>query len=148
MGNDVDSVLTLIWKQFGSPWLFAALVAAWVLRETGLIGVIFGVREKREERFSEERAEFINALTKELMETRLRHATDIQDLERRLEDAHRRADEERTNAARWRHLLGNMGQYIMRIRFLLEKAGVDPPRFDWSRFTEEGGDPEEFRGLW
>lgn len=143
----MDNLLSLIWQQFGSFWLAIALGIGWLLHATGLLGHLIGARVASSEQWVTQRQAFITNMMEELGDARARHAADLADLERRLAEAHERADEERTNARRWRHLIGNLGMFIAVQRRILERNGLEGPRFDWSRFQAEGGDPSEFEGM-
>ncbi len=150
----MDSLLPLIGQQLGSPWLAIVLALGWLLHGSGLIGHIMGARQHRD--LVEERAEmreavdwraFTKVLTDELRDVRARHAVDVADYEQRLRVVGERVDDARRDALRWRHLVGNIGSHLAIQRRAMERAGIEVPRFDWSRFIDEGGDPAEFRAI-
>jgi len=136
-----------------------------MLQASGIVGHLLSGRQRRDDRESAERiaeedradteaarlvtdrAAFTDALLAELAAVRQRHAADIAEYERRLDEAQKRADDARTDARRWRHLLGSFGIYIMVLRRLLATNGIVAPRFDWSTFEAEGGDRSEFEGI-
>lgn len=143
----MDSPVGLIWQQFGSPWLAIALGLGWFIHSTGLIGHLVGAKEKKLEVEATARQGFVQTLMAELSAGQERHRRDMQDMRERLEQERAIAQAERTNAARWRHLVGNMAMHIQHLRRLSEAQGIVPPRFDWSSFVEEGGNPDEFGNL-
>ncbi len=150
----MDTLFPLIWEQFGSPWLAVVLALGWLLHGTGLVGHIFGasqhrerVAERAEERETVDWRAFTKVLTDELRDVRTRHAADIAEYEQRIRGVGARADDARKDALRWRHLVGSMGSHLVIQRRALQRAGIEAPRFDWSRFIDEGGDPEEFQQI-
>lgn len=143
----MDQVLPLIWVQYGGFWLLVAVAAAYIIARSGMIGHLFLTREGVAQRLATDRQHFTETLIRELADVRERHRRDMEEIEGRLTEAHRRADDERINAQRWRHLIGSLGVFIMAQRHLLEKHGIEAPRFDWSSFVEGGGDPRAL-GEW
>ncbi len=161
----MDKIIALISEQV-SPWLLLPVLAfAWVLQATGIVGHLLGAKGVREDREAAERiaaadresrdhtAEmgrlitFNATLQAELTDIRRRHALDIADWDRRLRDMHAEAEDARRDAKRWRHLIGSIGSHLMVQRRLLERNRIEAPRFDWTAFVSEGGDPSEFEGF-
>lgn len=148
---DIFTALAQQWP----PWLAALLLGSgWLLHGTGIVGHLFGARQLRlqaaiheaEQETVDWRA-FTAVLTTELDEVRVRHRNDIADFVRRLDDLHEELADERKNSMRWRHLVSSMGTHIVIQRRLMERNGLEAPRFDWSGFIADGGDPSKFEGI-
>lgn len=143
----MDSLLPLIWQQFGSPWLLLAVGAGWLLHATGAVGHLIGARSDAAAQLADQRQHFTDIAIAELSEIRRRHALDVADLERRIKEAHQRSDEERINAKRWRHLLGTFGTAMTQRARLLDQHAIPYLRIDYTDFIADGGDADEFEGF-
>jgi len=156
-------------KQIGGPYLLYLVLIVLVLDKLGIVkGLLEGRATRRELHASEqarivtEQQRLLDNLREEIDIQRRRRAEDetrheaelaeiAERLGQRLDEEKRRADQmvsalrdEQLTTRRLRHLIGQIGMHIQHQRMILERNGIEPPRFDWSRFVAEGGDPAEF----
>jgi hypothetical protein len=149
-------------RQLAGQWGALVVAALWALYKFGLFNVVrraLGAEEAERRRLSRDQLNLIDRLQDDIEE----HRKQITDLRRwRNEDRDEcqemlRTQREECDAemkslraqvellvkgeARWRHLVGNLAQYIDSLRMKLRNSGIDVVPFDgWRRFTEEGGD--------
>lgn len=151
-------------RSLGSQWLSLVFVTAWIIYKTGIVQSWFGARTSERAQLSDDQQAFVDNLQREItrLDRRLddereacaqRLAEVLADRERRLAEV--RADCDRETArlrtevetlirgeARWRHLTGNLAQYVAALQKTLREAGIVVPRFGgWDQFIAEGGDP-------
>jgi hypothetical protein len=156
-------------KQIGGPYLLYLVLIVLVFDKLGIVkGFLEGRANHREQHAAEqtrivtEQQRLLENLREEIdiqrrrrAEDETHHETEIAEITERLgariDEEKRRADQmvtalrdEQLTTKRLRHLIGQIGTHIQHQRLILERNGIEPPRFDWSRFVAEGGDPAEF----
>lgn len=151
-------------RSLGSQWLTIAFVIAWVIYKTGVVQAWFGTQTSERAQLSGDQQRLVENLSAALTRLEARIDRERKQGAEQLEAAYRERDarlaELRTECdreaaklrdevaalirgeARWRHLTGNLAQYVAALQAVLRRHGIDVPRFGgWDQFIAEGGDP-------
>jgi hypothetical protein len=123
-----------------NQWLGVVVLALYLVDRTGLVKAWLGGKASAREILSRDQQLLVENLREELE----RCGKDREDYEARLKARDERIELLIRGEARWRHLVNNLAQYIVALRFQLTKAGIAVPRFrGWDHFIADGGDAGE-----
>lgn len=155
----MDTLIVGLAKEWGGLGLALLVGMFLLLDKSGLVkrwsessaGAAKARMDEREQ-LSEDQQEFVNNLRADIDNLRQWRAQDNEECEKKLRRLSDRLDAMfednqtwRRDAAKWRHLSGNLAMHVNKMRGALQQHGIDAPRFDgWDRFLAEGGDASEF----
>lgn len=160
----MEETLGALARELGGQWGALAIGLVWLIYKSGVVQRLLGVAGTERAQLSTDHQRLVDnmqrsierldrRLTAERTEHERRTAADRADCERRLAEFRAECDREirqlheAINALtrgeqRWRHLVGNLAQYIASLQAVLRKAGLEVPRFGgWDQFIADGGDP-------
>jgi hypothetical protein len=118
----------------------------WIMRAHQAVG---RTRMEEQARFSADRWKLVETLRGDVEDLRRWRREDKEECDERISALERRDVECREQIAllirdigRWRHLVGNLANYIHALRKKMRDQGIEVVPFDgWKKFIEEGGDP-------
>lgn len=155
-------------NDIGGQWLSICLALAWLIYKSGVVQKFFSIAANEpmleRERLSEDQQNLFRNMEATVVRLERRIDADRAEHKRQLEWAAQERSERlaelraecegemrkmeatiSTLAAgegRWRHLTGNLAQYVAALQAALRKHSIEVPRFTgWDRFIAEGGDP-------
>ena len=169
----MDKFFLDLGESIGGQWLAILLGALWLIYKSGVVqrflGVIARAPEAERLRLSLDQQLFIENLHAEIgrLDRRItieREACDRQLAEATIERNHKLAELRAecdadmrklsdtitrlaAGESRWRHLTGNLAQYVAALQAQLRKAQIEVPRFTgWDTFIADGGEPFAIEG--
>lgn len=160
----MDKPLFDLVQSLGGQWLSVVFIAGWFLYKSQLVQRLFGAQnaervrlstdqqllvsnlqfaiDRLDQRLTEERAECRQLLTAAHNEREARLAELREECDRELKHLRDEIQTLIRGEARWRHLTGNLAQYVAALQTVLRKAAIEVPRFTgWETFIADGGDP-------
>jgi hypothetical protein len=156
----MDSLLPQILHNLSEQWIAALIPVFFALKKLGFfqwLGIMRATSDKArfDERqlLSQDQARLIEDLRKELTNLRRWRREDAESCQAQITqlrvecelEQHKLRDQIASlikDAARWRHLVGNLAQHIAALRYKLQAAGIEVARFEgWTQFITDGGDP-------
>lgn len=153
-----------ILRHIGGQWLAVFGIVAWVVYKSEIVQRVLGVKAQERTQLSRDQQRLVNNLSeaiarldRQILAERAARASqreeDRIECDRRLAEIRDECDREMVRMRedieilikgeqRWRHLVGNLAQYVAALQRELRESGVEVPRFGgWEKFIAEGGDP-------
>lgn len=160
----MEKLLLDLLREIAGQWLAVSFAVGWLVYKTGVVQSLVGMErderailsqdqqklvenlqravERLDRRVTEEREECSRQLGAASAECDRRLAELRLECDREMKALHQAIETLTKGESRWRHLVGNLAQYVSALQSALRKAGIEVPRFQgWEQFIADGGDP-------
>lgn len=150
--NEPKWIFDLV-QSIGGQWLTVVFVIAWVVYKTRVVPHLFGVKNSERALLSLDQQRLVDNLQATVKALDLRLTEERLECEREMARIRHECDTEMTKLRqsissmargeeRWRHLTGNLAQYVAALQAILRRASIEVPQFSgWDKFLAEGGEP-------